>query len=202
MPHQQARSRHGTAAHQECGADLRRWCKVKRRLFNLAGAVSLLLCTAVGMLWVRSYRVGTASGYSADLSPDGMWHEHYFASDGGELYLTAFRQDAPSSGAHGRFFMRDYARRELARGEESWRFAGFSYDYFPQMPQREWRTWGVPYWFLATLTMATPAAWIIRRHRRCCERHARRCPVCGYDLRATPDRCPECGTGSQRRRPS
>jgi hypothetical protein len=51
-----------------------------------------------------------------------------------------------------------------------------------------------PFWALAILTAILPSVSIVRRFRR---RHRLRdglCTVCGYDLRATPQRCPECGT--------
>jgi hypothetical protein len=50
----------------------------------------------------------------------------------------------------------------------------------------------LPYWLL-TILFALPAALGIRSALR--RRHAMRglCPACGYDMRANPARCSECG---------
>jgi hypothetical protein len=51
----------------------------------------------------------------------------------------------------------------------------------------------VPYWQVFVVAAVLPAwraaAWARRRRRN----KPGHCSRCGYDLRATPDRCPECG---------
>jgi hypothetical protein len=53
----------------------------------------------------------------------------------------------------------------------------------------------VPDWFLFALFMVLAACYWLRRTKRLAVRRARLglCVKCRYDLRATPDRCPECG---------
>ncbi len=52
----------------------------------------------------------------------------------------------------------------------------------------------VPHWFVVVLTGIPPALWVRQFHRRRRRIAEHQCVVCGYDLRATRDRCPECGT--------
>jgi hypothetical protein len=59
------------------------------------------------------------------------------------------------------------------------------------------RCLGAPAWFITIVTALLPVCWIVgaSRNRRQCRRIANsQCVKCGYDLRATPGRCPECGT--------
>lgn len=83
-------------------------------------------------------------------------------------------------------------------------FAGFGYGssehiiklgFFDSSPSaRQFHQYAlIPYWAVGIVgaLMAAPTfvSWGRRRYRR---RHGR-CLACGYDLRATSDRCPECG---------
>jgi hypothetical protein len=74
------------------------------------------------------------------------------------------------------------------------------FHFFGGIPSRPpYRAFVIPVWCPLLLLAACPTAWLVtwrRRRRRMGRGH---CPDCGYDLRASPERCPECGAASVRR---
>jgi hypothetical protein len=54
----------------------------------------------------------------------------------------------------------------------------------------------LPYWFITLATSITPAFWLWRWRKRRSLKRVGACKTCGYDLRASPTRCPECGSPS------
>ena len=56
-----------------------------------------------------------------------------------------------------------------------------------------WREYRMPLWPIAAVTAVIPYVWLRNRTRIDARNRNGLCPACGYDLRATADRCPECG---------
>ena len=192
-----------------------------RRLRMFVALLSLLLCAAAVVLWVRSDRSwdepGLRTGRGARWLLSGRGRFALLAMDippaeGGWLFSE--REPVPfDSPGH------DLAELAVAFPPDAeWEFAGFSAarSHRPTLDSMQvgrirfdagahnescaadFRWLIVPYWAVAVVTAAPPALWAASRLRRAHARRGGRCPTCGYDLRATPERCPECGTADDR----
>jgi hypothetical protein len=169
---------------------------VRRKLFNLAAAVSLVLCVATVALWIASYFVGMGAEWvspSASLALDvgcsfgtmSIAKTEHAAPDatlarlrGFSYYVHAPRPPLPQLAQ----LVGPFARFDF-------RFGGFAiFFYGPPDPHGTSVLW--PCWAAALVTSILPVAWFITRKKPA----GNLCRNCGYDLRATPDRCPECGT--------
>jgi hypothetical protein len=185
-----------------------------RNFANVAAVLSLLLCVAVLVLWVRSYwKAEWWSRYPYDVQT----HEYgqgIIGSDGGKAVAIAWNYKIDDSSV-------GQMEARAAKGDFSGRWKKTTFGVLWPTPQHWWerlvyvKTYKdvrrgapgvgngvmvvVPHWVLVLLFSIWPAVWSAgwwRKRRRLIEG---RCENCGYDLRASPGRCPECGRESQNR---
>jgi hypothetical protein len=152
--------------------------------------------------WQTNWFVTVASG---ELRAERNWSTTTWESEERARVLAA--RSPPAA-----FFRHrsERARRPVARDGSVWRRLGFAWDhtsgtdtYSMSAQPKGWLTssydrleLAAPIW-PGLLCAIPPGLWLIRRVRRLrARRNTRRglCASCGYDLRATPDQCPECGT--------
>ena len=173
---------------------------MSRRLLNVLAVLSLLPCVIVLAFWLRSYWVKDHLAWQEldRRSPSRLPDRGWIVGSG-----------------HGVVVVNELWFGTGAPAEPDWKFTweqvdaaawqppfggvmaaiGFGYD--GSGPGRQgWRGGFVPHWFLAAL-FAAPFVLRLAAYRRRRRREGladRVCAACGYDLRATPGRCPECGS--------
>jgi hypothetical protein len=175
-----------------------------RRLFTLLSALSLLLCMGTCLMWARSvghieYVHWSRPEFYAEMNnPDGVLGLE-FSRD--SLLYPIWQ---PNNGRYGWGFIRSpmpVGRDRASLSTPSFNQWGFGFHWHKTRLGGAWRYGGrrliivyAPFWLPVLLTAATPACWATGAFRRRRRSRVGLCPVCGYDLRATPERCPECGT--------
>ena len=181
--------------------------RVRSILFTLAAAISLVLCVGSPVACVRSYR-RPAMIYYDWLETRGPVEVRsvYAESVNGMTKITADRTIADSPGRAAKWLAEPRPRGFQRYGYGGVRlpvrpWAGFRFRSIREQNKRleltvVVHTIGVPYWFWTLVCAVPPLAWVARwrrERRRAGWLRAGCCPRCGYDLRATPERCPECG---------
>ena len=148
---------------------------IRRRLFATFAVLSLFLCLATIGLWVRSYWAWDRFWYKTGHIDREIIATSDFLGLG--LIVTVNRPMSLFRTIHADvpgLFYSDYRDHDGYSGQLI-----------------------VKHWFIAMVFAIAPAYWFFSPYRRRAKRlRLGLCSHCGYDLRATPDRCPECGRES------
>jgi hypothetical protein len=185
---------------------------MRRRLLTILGVLSLALCVATVAVWIRSYFAQERVRWYSDwaVSIDGARRSASGISinnNWGALRLVFLSREAPVDSG----FTLDgtdeppgvlYASDEPVRGYPSspTRWQRLRFDWMLSRQHGEVEDLDVhlafPHWLVLALLMFInlPLIRSAMRRRRAERRRAGLCAVCGYNVRATPGRCPECGT--------
>jgi hypothetical protein len=199
--------------------------RVGRWLVRIAVTLSLVLAVATGVLWTRSHDGDDMLLlHRADADdPEVCYRFHGLGSSEGAVrifsgsgsYLLEIWQSllkspnavSPVPGTGWRLRPRrssPISPAGIAKGaQESLEFAGvgrYRISFVVAPHQRHGVVvWLIPHSYLLTLFSLPPGLYLTLAARRGLRRRSRRrrglCLDCGYDLRATPGRCPECGRG-------
>ncbi len=181
---------------------------MKQRMFRLAAMVSLIVCMLVAVLWVRSHHpvldsIAWRGGSTLMVQSKAgrLWLQRWQGADPvptrpsrGNLAWALrgttdppYRPDAPIEV----FYTPPPISRANGFGF-GWVVSDWAFASPDGRPLGILKMLAVPHWMLFITTVLLPAgqalAWATRRRRQ----HKGLCAVCGYDLRATPERCPEC----------
>jgi hypothetical protein len=176
------------------------------RLFTILSAISVLLGAATAVLWAKSYSLGDSFGWARFSAEKRLFDSYGVDSLNGCISFGGFEMrydaNAETYGDAGPFWygnMSTLGHRGWFTAHSFWNGVGFDvYDQVTVGRGGAWMDWGivVPDWLLLLLLAIAPAASL---RRRLALRQSRRritmglCVGCGYDLRGTPVRCPECG---------
>jgi len=179
-----------------------------RRLFNIAAATSLLLCVGAMVVWACSFWSGGFGGlhqgiYSAGQYTIGTRANTLFlhlqpyprafvvsTTVGGKT--VAASSPVPIMG-NDTLISRRHSASFLHGVSWSEEFISIPMSAGPPTRQVVWREIEVSFWLACALLALPPVLWMAHRSRRRPDRGGV-CPRCGYDLCASRDRCPECGT--------